>query len=243
MAYPSASSNAEAVPGHSTSHRGRGFPWLLFKIAYPLAALACLIQWRGPSLWSRVDFFSGGYLVIRGLRVLRSALKPSRRADSGEYRRERWGSTAAPGWVNWAFALTLSDLGVFLDYGHWHIVPGLKQPYLQAFGLFFYLMAALWMWWTKRYLGSAFAKGKIEPALMQSGPFRRIRHPYYAGALLEKIAAALVFASAVGWFLVVPWLLLLVRQVRLEELHLHKLFGIDYEAYTRKTARLLPGIY
>jgi protein-S-isoprenylcysteine O-methyltransferase Ste14 len=137
----------------------------------------------------------------------------------------------------------LSDLGVFLDYGHWHIVPGLKQPYLQAFGLFFYLMAALWMWWTKRYLGSAFAKGKIEPALMQSGPFRRIRHPYYAGALLEKIAAALVFASAVGWFLVVPWLLLLVRQVRLEELHLHKLFGIDYEAYTRKTARLLPGIY
>jgi len=60
---------------------------------------------------------------------------------------------------------------------------------------------------------------------------------------MEKIAVALVFASAVGWLLVGVWSLLLLRQVRLEEVHLYNLFGCEYEAYARQTARLVPGIY
>jgi protein-S-isoprenylcysteine O-methyltransferase Ste14 len=118
-------------------------------------------------------------------------LRPSRKHDSSEFRRERWGSTAAPGWVNWALALTLADLAVYLDYGHWHLVPGLKQPYMQAFGLLLYLGAALWMRWTKRFLGTAFAGNRVQPMFMRLGPFRHVRHPYYAGALIEKVATAL----------------------------------------------------
>jgi protein-S-isoprenylcysteine O-methyltransferase Ste14 len=238
------STNAAPVPSDSvTPPRRRMSPWLPFKIAYLALALACLIQWGRPSLWSRIDFFSGGYLSIRGLRVLRSVLKPSRKLRSADSQKERWGSTAAPGWVSWSLVLTMADLAVFMDYGHWHLVPSLKRPYLQAFGLVLYLTAALWMWWTKRYLGTAFAGNRVRPTLMQSGPFRYIRHPYYSGAILERIAATLVFASAVGWLLLVPWSFLLLRQVRLEEAHLHKLFGREYETYTRQTARLIPGIY
>ena len=105
------------------------------------------------------------------------------------------------------------------------------------------MTAALWMWWSKRYLRTAFSNGRVEPTLTRSGPFRYVRHPYYAGALLEKIAAALVFASVLGWVLFVPWLVLLLRQVRLEELHLRKLFGSEYEGYAGESARLVPGIY
>jgi protein-S-isoprenylcysteine O-methyltransferase Ste14 len=61
--------------------------------------------------------------------------------------------------------------------------------------------------------------------------------------MMQKIAVALIFASAVGWLLVVPWWVLILRQVRLEEAHLHKLFGREYEAYARQTARVVPGIY
>lgn len=217
--------------------------WLPFKVGYLVVALACLIQWGKPSLWLRVDFFSGGYLLVRALRVFRSMLRPSRVRLSSECQRERWGSTAAPGWVSWALALTVADLAVYLDYGHWHLLPSLERPSAQAFGLLLYLVVALWMRWTQRYLGTAFADKSPRPTLMQSGPFRRIRHPYYAGAMVEKIAVALVFASAVGWLLVVPWGILLLRQVRLEEVHLHRLFGREYEAYARQTARLVPGIY
>ena len=120
----SVSTGAPSVHGNAASRtRRRVSGWDIFKIAYPLVALSCLIQWRGSSPWARVDFFSGGYLLIRGLRVLRSVVRPSRKADSSEFRKERWGSTSAPGWVNWALALTLADLAVFLDYGHWHLAP------------------------------------------------------------------------------------------------------------------------
>jgi len=218
-------------------------PWLPFKIAYPAVAFACLIQWGGPSLWLRVDFFSGGYFLIEGLRVLRSVLNPSRKPRSKEAWRERWGSTAAPGCISRALALSVADLAVYLDYGHWHLLPNLKRPYVQASGLLLYFAAALWMWWTKRYLEPAFADNRVQPTLVRSGPFQYIRHPTYAGAMMEKIAVALVFASAVGWLLVVVWSLFLLRQVRLEEVHLHNLFGREYEAYTRQTAKLVPGIY
>lgn len=238
------STNATPTQGSIVKqHRRRLSPWLPFKIAYPVVAFVCLIQWSGPSLWARVDLFSGSYLLIRGLRVLRSVLRPSRKQDSSEFRRERWGSTAAPGWVNWALALTLADLAVYLDYGHWHLAPGLKRPYMQALGLLLYLVAALWMWWTKRFLGTAFADNRVQPMLMRLGPFQYVRHPYYAGALIEKIAAALVFASVVGWLLIVPWSFLLLRQIRLEEVHLQTLFGREYEAYAQQTARLVPRIY
>lgn len=175
--------------------------------------------------------------------MLRSVLKPSREHESSESRNERWGSTAAPGWVNWALALTLADLAVYLDYGHWHLVPGLKRPYMQALGLLLYLVAALWMWWTRRFLSTAFADNRVRPTFTRSGPFRHVRHPYYAGALLEKIAAAFVFASVVGWLLILPWSLLLLRQIRLEEVHLRALFGGEYDAYAQQTARLMPGVY
>jgi protein-S-isoprenylcysteine O-methyltransferase Ste14 len=162
---------------------------------------------------------------------------------SSQQQRERWGSTAAPGWVNWALALTIADLAVFLDYGHWHLAPSLERPSAQAFGLLLSLAIVVWLRWTERYLGKAFADKDPRPILMRSGPFRRVRHPYYAGAMMQKIAVALLFASAVGWLLVVPWWVLILRQIRLEEAHLHKLFGHEYEAYARQTARLAPGIY
>ena len=76
-----------------------------------------------------------------------------------------------------------------------------------------------------------------------SGPFRCIRHPYYAGAMMQTVAVAIIFVSAVGWLLVMFWWILILRQVRLEEAQLHKLFGYDYQAYARQTARVVPGIY
>jgi protein-S-isoprenylcysteine O-methyltransferase Ste14 len=75
------------------------------------------------------------------------------------------------------------------------------------------------------------------------GPFRYVRHPRYAGAMAAKIAFPLVFASALGWVLAVAWIALLFRKVLGEETHLRNLFGPEYEAYARHTARLLPGVY
>jgi len=225
--------------------------WSLFSVVYLVLALACLIQWRQRSPWSRVDIFSGGYLLMRALPLSPRMLRRTKLLLSGrskksippESRAERWGVTAAPGWQYWALALTIADLAVYLDYGHWHLMPSLHQRGAQSFGLALHLAVALWGRWTARYLAVAFSGANLSPALVQSGPFRYIRHPIYAGTIVEKIAVALVYASLVGWLLVVPWCVLLLRQVRLEELHLRKLFGSEYVAYSRQTTRLVPGIY
>jgi protein-S-isoprenylcysteine O-methyltransferase Ste14 len=137
----------------------------------------------------------------------------------------------------------VADLAVFLDYGHWHLVPGLERRSAQAFGLVMYLGVVLWQKWADRYLHAAFASQALLPKLMRTGPFAYVRHPRYAGALAGKVAAAMLFASALGWLQAVLWSALLLRQVGLEEAHLRDLFGREYEDYSAHTARLIPGIY
>jgi protein-S-isoprenylcysteine O-methyltransferase Ste14 len=230
--------------GDPVSEPAREFnPWLLFAVGHLVASLVCLIQWGKPSPWTQVDIFSGGYLVMRGLPVLQSILHPFRVRVSAERRRERYGNTAAPGFLGFTVILGIADLAIYLDYGHWHLVPALRQPIAQAVGLVLHLAVAIGNRWTSRYHRAAFANEALGPALVRSGPYGYIRHPIYAGAMLQRIAAALVFASAVGWLLAALWWILLLRQVRLEEKHLRKLFGDEYEAYARQTAKLAPGIY
>ncbi len=216
---------------------------LAWSLGYLVLTFACLVQWGKPSLWSRLDIFSSSYLAMRAFPAYRSILGRRKVRVSVECQRERWGSTSAPGWVNWAVVLTLANLAVFLDYGHWHLVPGLERRGAQAFGLLLYLAIALWQMWTDRYFNAAFAGQALRPRLMQNGPFRYVRHPRYAGAMASKVATALVFSSAVGWLLAALWWVLLLRQVRLEEAHLRELFGSEYETYARQTAKVIPGIY
>jgi protein-S-isoprenylcysteine O-methyltransferase Ste14 len=61
--------------------------------------------------------------------------------------------------------------------------------------------------------------------------------------MASKVALALVFASIVGWALAAAWVFLLMRKIAIEEAYLQSVFGSTYEAYSQKTARILPGIY
>jgi len=217
--------------------------WLLFAAAQLVAALACLIQWGKPSPWARVDLFSGGYLFMRALPVLRSLITPFRQPISHEGKRERFGLTSGPGVLGTSVVLSIVDLAVYLDYGHWNLTPRLQWPPLQAFGLVLHFTVAVCNRWTSRYLRAAFANNDVRPTLMRSGPYAYIRHPTYAGAMLQRVAEPLVFGSVVAWVLAVPWWVLLLRQVRIEEVHMRKLFGQEYEDYARQTAKLLPGVF
>jgi protein-S-isoprenylcysteine O-methyltransferase Ste14 len=141
----------------------------------------------------------------------------------------------------------LADLTVFLDYGHWQLMPELKRRGLQSLGLGLYALSAGWQMWSDTYLARYF--GGNEPAKepmskpITEGPFRYVRHPRYAGAMVGKIAFALVFASVLGWPLAAAWILMLFRKVLMEETRLRDLFGAEYETYARHTARLVPGVY
>ena len=96
-------------------------------------------------------------------------------------------------------------------------------------------------------LGKAFsANVAIRPtqSIYQSGLYRFVRHPSYSGLLLVFVAVALHernwLAAAV---VLVPTTAALLYRIHVEEAALHQAFGPQYEAYSKRTKRLIPAIY
>lgn len=214
---------------------------LIFSLGYLLVALACLIAWEPSNPWGHLDRYSGGYLFLRWVASLHSLISSRNVFRSKRVMREWWALNSDP--ARWVMALMASDLLVFLAYGRWHPLRVLEHPGFQGAGLGLYSVVVVWQAWTDSYLANYFERQESLPLPMNRGPFRFIRHPRYAAAILGKVAFALVFASLIAWLLAAAWMYLLIRKISIEEAHLRTVFGPTYEAYSRKTARVLPGIY
>lgn len=216
---------------------------LLASVGYLALALLCLIQWRSAHPFARVDWFAGGYFVLRLAGSLHSVLSSVGAFRSKPIREEWWALDSDPQGPRWVMLLMALDLAVFLDYGHWRIIPQLVQPMFQWFGLSIYALVTGWQVWTDEYLARYFNRTRGFPLPMRIGPYRFVRHPRYGAAIVGKIAMALIFGSILGWLLVIPWAVLLLNKIEVEEKHLRNFFGHAYESYSRETAKVLPGIY
>ena len=214
-----------------------------YSVVYLLLALACLVRWHTPDPWSRLDLFSAGYLLLRTLGSAHSLVTSRRAFRNRQVMQEWWATSSDPGGIQRVMILMLADLAVFLDYAHWHLVPSLERPTLQAFGLGLYVGVVAWQVWTDRHLANFFAGGPQTQTPMSNGPYRYVRHPRYAATMVGKVAFALVFGSVLGWLVALLWTVLLLKKVETEESHLRGLFGTKYDDYARKTARLIPGFY
>ncbi len=216
---------------------------LVFSAVYLAAALACLRQWRAATPWARLDFFSGGLLLLGALWTAADSRWHKAIFRSAETMKEASGASYDPWMLRGIALLSLAELTVFLDYGHWHLVPALEQPALQAMGLGLFLLGAVWLLWVDRYLSRHFAADPAARKVMTAGPYHYVRHPRYAAVLSSRVAFALALASVLGWIFALIWLALILRRIRLEEAHLRELFGADYETYALRTPRLLPHVY
>jgi protein-S-isoprenylcysteine O-methyltransferase Ste14 len=79
--------------------------------------------------------------------------------------------------------------------------------------------------------------------LVTTGIYEHIRNPSYLGLLVNALGWALVFRSVVGVLLAVLLIPPLVARMRSEEALLHQHFGSEYDAYTARSWRLIPGLY
>jgi protein-S-isoprenylcysteine O-methyltransferase Ste14 len=79
--------------------------------------------------------------------------------------------------------------------------------------------------------------------LVTSGIYSVIRHPSYLGLLVNSLGWTLAFRSGVGVLLTLLLIPPLVARIRAEERLLRTHFGDAYEAYCRRTSRLIPGLY
>jgi len=212
-------------------------------MAYLTVAIACLIHWSGEHPLQRIDWIAGTYFLLRLLGSAHSLVSSRVALRSKSLRQEWWALNSDPAWPKWVMVLMALDLLVFLDYGHWQFSPWLARPGLQRAGVLLYLAVALWQIWTDSYLAQYFNQGASPLLPMNHGPYRYVRHPRYAAAIVGKIAMALTFASLFGWLLAFAWGLLLLHRISVEEKHLRKLFGMRYDSYSKTTAKVIPGIY
>ena len=109
-----------------------------------------------------------------------------------------------------------------------------------------YGTSAALFWWAVLVTGGKLAacgQGCVSPEVITSGPYRWIRHPFYASYNLTWMAG---FAATGWWPPAIPVIVMAAlyeRFAREEELGFSTgaLAG-QHEAYTRRTGKYFPGI-
>jgi protein-S-isoprenylcysteine O-methyltransferase Ste14 len=134
-------------------------------------------------------------------------------------------------------------LPAYAERQGWWVLDGETIRWL---GVFFYLAGGALRIWPIFVLGRRFSGlVAIQPGheLVTDGIYRVIRHPSYLGMIILMLGWALAFRSGFGVILAALIVPPLLARIRSEETLLRRQFGDQYDAYRRRTSRLIPGIY
>lgn len=132
-------------------------------------------------------------------------------------------------------------------------VPGLTRRWLPLanniavpLGLAIQIGFALLAVWARRHLGrnwSGAITAKVDHQLIRTGPYRFVRHPIYTGMLGMFLGTAIVSGELFGLLAVITIAVAYWRKIRLEEEHLRRLFGAEYDDYRKHSWALIPGLW
>jgi protein-S-isoprenylcysteine O-methyltransferase Ste14 len=82
-----------------------------------------------------------------------------------------------------------------------------------------------------------------EHRLVTGGLYGVIRHPSYLGLFVLALGWGLAFRSGVGVAIAVLMLIVVFARIESEERLLSETFGAEYDAYRKRTWRLVPYLY
>ncbi|HUG19970.1 MAG TPA: isoprenylcysteine carboxylmethyltransferase family protein, partial [Planctomycetaceae bacterium] len=103
----------------------------------------------------------------------------------------------------------------------------------------------LWVW-AVSHLGQNLTDTVItreQASLVTTGPYRKVRHPFYTSAFVGMLSGGLIMAN---WFVVlvgsIACFAFLIPRTRIEEQKLIERFGDDYRELMQRTGRFFPRI-
>jgi protein-S-isoprenylcysteine O-methyltransferase Ste14 len=159
------------------------------------------------------------------------ATKPPARRDSQSYR------------------YILPTLGAFACFWLADWFPALRVSLFQkglmpyVIGTCLLVVGLLIAVWARVILGrnwSNVVTVKVDHELIQTGPYRWVRHPIYTGLLLALAGSALAQNLRIDLAVLPLAFLGFWIKLRREEDWMHQQFGVAYEAYCARTSRLVP---
>jgi protein-S-isoprenylcysteine O-methyltransferase len=141
-------------------------------------------------------------------------------------------------------------VSVFLAFNLAYAFPAAAMgggPALSFLGTAIFAAGLAIRWYSIVHLGRFFTVNvaiATDHRLIDTGPYRFVRHPSYTGALMAFLGLALCLANWVSFpVMVVPVFLVFLRRIHVEEGALLQALGSQYRDYMNRTKRLIPAVY
>jgi protein-S-isoprenylcysteine O-methyltransferase len=170
------------------------------------------------------------------------ALQIFKRAKSGAGRTEDGGSLG----VLWLVIMA----SMFLAFRFEFTAPETRwpwMPWINVLGIVLTLVGLAIRWYSITYLGRFFTVNvaiATDHELIDTGPYRAVRHPSYTGALLAFLGLAICMQNWASLLILMTGTTAsFLYRMHVEERALTGAFGDRYRQYQQRTARLIPGIY
>jgi len=171
----------------------------------------------------------------------------------GEFVLLRWRRAKARAAPEDAVFVQRAKLGLplvsLLAFAGWRYVPAARFATDET-ALVGFLLLALGLalrWWSILLLGRFFTIDVAvadDHRVIDTGPYRVIRHPSYTGIILGAAGFALCSGSYISASVImIAVVLALMARIRIEERVLSAQLGDAYRQYMSRTKRLIPGIY
>jgi protein-S-isoprenylcysteine O-methyltransferase Ste14 len=124
--------------------------------------------------------------------------------------------------------------------------PPIDAPW-SIIGLALTFVSIAFRYWAIRTLGKFFTSVVMVQEgqrVIQSGPFRYLRHPSYLGSFLMSVGISVFFRSYAGLvFCLIGFFAAYVYRISVEEKTLLAEFGEEYVLYRKRTWRMIPFVY
>jgi protein-S-isoprenylcysteine O-methyltransferase Ste14 len=142
-------------------------------------------------------------------------------------------------------------IGLSLSFSLCYLLPKAAIPgnrrMLFFLGISLMLAGIAFRWHAMSVLGKFFTVDVAvhsDHALVQSGPYRYIRHPSYTGELITQVGFGLALGNWTAFFALLLFMgIAYAYRISIEEAALATALGAPYQEYNSRTSRLIPFVF